>query len=143
MSSLSTNLLYQPSVPKKKNHQIIILFVKKIEIFQELKVLKVTLLDSLARICNCGDFCRETPQLFARSISRDNLSWLFVLGLFCVCRQTFFLFKQILFNWKKTFYMWAKLLFIMFSLLTVFLFVIGVAVIGQRTLDFNNVNFNT
>ena len=98
--------------------------------------------------------CRDSlPQLFVVGICRSYLSWeftvdicrgnvlqLFAVGLFCVCKQTFFLFKQILFLLnlfylkENVFYIWAKLsLFIRISLLTVFLFVIAVAVMGHRT----------
>ena len=98
--------------------------------------------------------CRDSlPQLFVVGICRSYLSWeftvdicrgnvlqLFAVGLFCVCKQTFFLFEQILFLLnlfylkENVFYIWAKLyLFIRISLLTVFLFVIAVAVMGHRT----------
>ena len=50
-------------------------------------------------------FCRgNLPQLFAVAICRENLPWLFAVGLFCVCKQTFFLCEQILFLYKQIFF---------------------------------------
>ena len=77
------------------------------------------------------------PCEFAAAICRGNLPWVCFVYVgkpfFCVSKSFFFESKSF-FNWKQTFfYMWAKLfLFMRISLLTVFLFVIAVAVIGHR-----------
>ena len=72
------------------------------------------------------------PWEFAAAICRSYLPWLFVVGFLCVCKQTFFLCEQILFLCQQIFFNWAKLiLFMRISLLTVFLFVIAVAVMGH------------
>ena len=72
------------------------------------------------------DICRENLlQEFAVAICRV---------FFCICKQIFFFVcKQILFIWKETFlYVSKTFLFVRFSLLTVFLFVIAVAVMGHH-----------
>ena len=37
------------------------------------------------------------PLEFAAAICRENLLWLFPVGLFCACQQAFFMCEQILF----------------------------------------------
>ena len=101
----------------------------------------------------CSFIYKETlAQLLSSEfceISR-NTSGRLLLGFFCVCKQTFFIFeqfyflcKQNFFNWKKTFFdMWANLfLSIRIVLLSVFLFVIAVATMGHRTVQFHE-NFS-
>ena len=78
-------------------------------------------------------FCRET-------ICRGHLPW---VSLVYVGKPFFCVSKSFLIERKPFICEQNVFLFKMFSLLTVFLFVIGVVVIDQRTLDFNNVNFNT
>ena len=49
--------------------------------------------------------CRGVlPGEFAVAICRGNSPQLFAVGLFCVCKQTFFLFEQILFLCKQIFF---------------------------------------
>ena len=92
--------------------------------------------------------CRSyLPWEFAVGICRSYLSWVFAVGLFFVCKQTFFLCerifllcKQTFFYWKRTFFIWEQnfFLFMRISFLTVFLFVIAVAVMGHRTFEYKS-----
>ena len=58
---------------------------------------------------NCRDFfavviCHSyLPWKFAKAICREKLTWLFVEGLFCACKEAFFLCEQILFFVSKSF----------------------------------------
>ena len=97
----------------------------------------------LALVIFRGDLLQQFPWLFAVGICCSYLSWLFAVKFaaaicrgFVLCMQTnlFFLCKQAFLIEKRLFYMWAKLfLFMRIFLLTVFLFVIPVAVIGHCT----------
>ena len=84
---------------------------------------------------------RNLPWLFATRIFLRNLLWKFTVaissGFFVFSRKSFFFFvcEQILFIWKQTFFVCdvsKTFLFVRFSLLTVFVFVIAVAVMSQR-----------
>ena len=104
-----------------------------------------------ARLC-----CRNLPwefavgichknllQKFAMGICHRNLPWLFAVG--CVCTRILFcICEQILFICKQTFFICEQIfLFVKFSFLTVFLFVIAVAVMGhhRKHIFNNNKNF--
>ena len=87
---------------------------------------------------NCNGYF---PCKYTVAICRWNLPQLFAVGLFCVCKQNFFLCewnfflcKQTFLNWKQTFFIWEQnfFSFMRISFLTVFLFVIAVAVMGHR-----------
>ena len=85
--------------------------------------------------------CRENlPQEFAVAICRENLPQQFAVGIcrgylpFVFVRKSFYLYvsKPCLYESKAFLYMSKTFLFVRFSLLTVFLFVIAVAVMGHR-----------
>ena len=100
-----------------------------------------------ARICRgyllrgfAAGFCRgNLPQEFPVAICRENLPQEFVVEIclgylpwiFCICKQILFCICE------------QKFLFVRFSLLTVFLFVIVVAVMGHRShlLFFHSLTF--
>ena len=77
------------------------------------------------------------PWLFAVGICRSYLPWVcfvYVNKTFFLCEWNFFLCKQTFLNWKQTFFIWEQnfFSFMRISFLTVFLFVIAVAVMGHR-----------
>ena len=97
-------------------------------------------------------FPGNLPQLFTVAICREYLPrvcFVYVSKPFyCVIKSFFFVNNSLLIKTKKTFLlkpnlfsMWAKLfLFMRISLLTVFLFVIALAVVGHRNFQrFNSV----
>ena len=90
-------------------------------------------------------------EMFAMTFCRGNLQQLFAVAICCaylplvcfvyvnkpffLCRGIFCLCKQSFFNWKKIFFIWEQIFlteFMRTSFLTVFIFVIAVAVMGHR-----------
>ena len=76
-------------------------------------------------ICRRNFLC-EFAAVIYRGNWRWNLLWLLLLVL-CICKQIFFIYEQI------SFYIRAKHLYLWGFLLTVFLFVMVVAVMGHRS----------
>ena len=75
--------------------------------------------------------CRENlPQEFAVAICRGYLPFVFVIKSFFV-----YVSKSCLYERKPFLYVSKSFLFVRFSLLTMFLFVIAVAVMGHRTCE--------
>ena len=86
---------------------------------------------------------------FAVATCRSYFPWVFAVGLFCVCKQTFFVCEWIFFlcketflNGEQTFFIWKQNFssFMIISFLTVFPFLIAVVVMGHRTQTLPNVN---
>ena len=85
-----------------------------------------------------GIYSGNLPQEFAVAICRENLSQEFAVAIcrmfFVFVSKSFFLYvsKSCLYERKPFLYVSKTFLFVRFSLLTVFLFVIAVAVMGHR-----------
>ena len=85
------------------------------------------------------DIFENLPWEFAVAICRRILPWEFAAGIcrgfFVFVSKTFFVYvsKSCLYGSKPFLHVSKTFLFVRFSLLTVFLFVIAVAVMGHRT----------
>ena len=91
-----------------------------------------------------GFYRGNLSQEFAVTICRENLPQEFALeicrGISVFVSKTFFVYvsKSCLYGSKTFLYVSKTFLFVRFSLLTVFLFVIAVAVMGHRSIHLYN-----
>ena len=78
---------------------------------------------------------RNLPQKFAVAICCENLPWLFAVGFLVFVSKFFFVYviNSCLYGSKPFLYVSKTFSFVRFSLLPMFLFVVAVAVMGNRT----------